>query len=144
VTAAPGLLLAPVASGARDVLYSTATRRVRDTQTRRQVKALLDSMPDEEISYWQSKCASLVGVRALRVLAGRPWRKKSDTAQSRLQAAWDKSSDLMDAVIEFRPFKGWYAAPMEGRWFNDDGEFLGDNWKEATEQITWLAKGLAS
>jgi hypothetical protein len=37
--------------------------------------------------------------------------------------------------IEWRPFKGWYAVPDSCRYWGDNGEFLGENWKRAVRGI---------
>jgi hypothetical protein len=65
-------------------------------------------------------------------------RRYRPTRAEQLQAQWDSWPDLMDARIVYRPFKGWYAEPDEGRYFGDEGEWLGDNWREALETIYWL------
>jgi hypothetical protein len=51
----------------------------------------------------------------------------------------NKTGDLTDATIEFRPFKGWYAQPDEARHFMDDGDYLGDNYDEAMRSIQFFS-----
>lgn len=55
-----------------------------------------------------------------------------------LQAAWDETGDLMEATIEFRPTRGWWARPHEPRNFGDPGEFLGDDFSRALRSIDFL------
>lgn len=76
--------------------------------------------------------------RAEALLDVRPYHRMTLTEQ--LQAAWDSVPDLMEAEIVFRPFRGWYADPDEQRYFLDEGEPLGANWREAVETIKWLAR----
>ena len=59
-----------------------------------------------------------------------------------LQRQWDKVPELMQAEIVFRPTKGWYAEPMEVRYFNDEGEYLGNDWRSAYDAILWIQEGV--
>lgn len=61
------------------------------------------------------------------------------TKRERLQTAWERDPLMMEVEIEFRPFKGWYAMPNEGRHFGDEGDFLGANYAEALAWIERLA-----
>ena len=53
-----------------------------------------------------------------------------------------KNSDWADEdeqpYPEFRPGIGWFLVFPEPRWFYDDGEYLGSNYKEATKTIRRL------
>lgn len=60
-----------------------------------------------------------------------------------LQRKWDKSGLLMEAEIVFRPHKGWYAEPFYPRYFDDEGEYLGDTWRDAAEAISWILSGVS-
>lgn len=53
------------------------------------------------------------------------------TRQAHLQTLWDAGGALIDADIVFRPFQGWFAEPAEARHFDDTGDYLGWDWKEA-------------
>lgn len=38
--------------------------------------------------------------------------------------------------VEYRPNKGWYLVDSDGgRWWHDDGEFMGSDFKSAEEEI---------
>lgn len=41
-------------------------------------------------------------------------------------------------LIKFRGRGGWRAISREVRWFGDNGEYLGQNWKQAERQIRLL------
>lgn len=60
------------------------------------------------------------------------------TKQDQLQAMWDATGSLFDGVIEFRGRRGWWALPNESRYFNDEGECLGKDFKSASRTIEWL------
>lgn len=70
---------------------------------------------------------------------GQPVKHHRPTRAEQLQAAWDAQPDLMAAEIEFRPFSGWWAQPNEARHFGDEGEWLGNDWRDALDHIKWLA-----
>jgi hypothetical protein len=62
------------------------------------------------------------------------------TKQEYLQSIWDNLKEPIhfDFVIEFRPGAGWYAIADEPRHFNDDGEYLGRDWREAEKALRKL------
>ena len=45
------------------------------------------------------------------------------------------TEDQFDYVIEYRPFSGWWALPEVMRYFNDEGEYLGLNWRDAEKTL---------
>lgn len=65
-------------------------------------------------------------------------REARATKQERLQALWDSTGLLFEAMIEFRPFNGWYAQPYEARYFNDCGDFMGSDYSHAERGIKEL------
>ena len=60
------------------------------------------------------------------------------TAQERLQSLADslRTSEQWEFSIEFRGSRsGWWAIAECPRWFNDEGEYLGANWKAAEKTL---------
>lgn len=64
--------------------------------------------------------------------------RRRTTKQQRLQAAWNACECLMEALIVFRPFKGWFVEPDEPRHFGDDGDWMGANWIDALDYIRYM------
>lgn len=60
--------------------------------------------------------------------------------QQYLQSLWDtlKRPEYAAAVLEFRPFRGWFLVYDEPAHFGDEGNYIGWWWKEAAEQIEYL------
>lgn len=47
-----------------------------------------------------------------------------------------RTSEQSEVLIEFRGSRsGWWAIAETPRWFNDEGEYLGSNWKEAEKTL---------
>lgn len=42
-----------------------------------------------------------------------------------------------DFQVEFRPFQGWYVDGGDPRYFGDNGDYLGKDWRQA---IYWLGR----
>jgi hypothetical protein len=59
------------------------------------------------------------------------------TRHDYLQAMIDASLSS-DGYAEFRPFAGWWLVFPDGRYFGDDGEYLGRNWREAEATLKWM------
>ena len=59
------------------------------------------------------------------------------TRLSYLQSLADslRTPDQYEFTIEFRGRGGWWAIPLEARWFHDTGEYLGQNWREAAATL---------
>lgn len=49
-----------------------------------------------------------------------------------------RSDYQYEFVIEFRQGRGWFAVTSEWRYFEDNGEFLGENWEQAEKTLRWL------
>ena len=64
------------------------------------------------------------------------------TKTQQLQQIWDdnKTSDQYDWEIKWRGRAGWWAIPFEARWFLDEGEFLGYNFKSAKATLSFLLR----
>lgn len=63
------------------------------------------------------------------------------TGRATLQAALEAipGAQYAGCFVVFRPFKGWYI-DGEPRWFNDEGEHIGDNWRDGLLSLEWLAR----
>ncbi len=64
------------------------------------------------------------------------------TKREKLQELIDKkieeNPEYYHLYVEYVPFDGWYAIPIEIRWFGDKGEYLGSNYDSAVKTINYL------
>lgn len=68
-------------------------------------------------------------------------RRKRTTRTAQLNAALAAIPGALYAgcFVVFRPFKGWFI-DGEARWFGDEGEHIGNNWRDALMSLDWLAR----
>lgn len=55
------------------------------------------------------------------------------TRREHLQNLCDtlRTPDQCEFCVEWRGRGGWWAEPSEARWFDDEGEWIGADWRQA-------------
>lgn len=61
------------------------------------------------------------------------------TRREYLQKLWNGTPLLIEVEIRFVPARGWKVVPMEARYFDDTGDYIGRDWREAERYIRKLA-----
>jgi len=50
----------------------------------------------------------------------------------------ENPNEMCYFFAEYKPGNGWWAIPFESRWFNDEGEFLGQKGMDALHTLKYM------